>query len=51
MLYIKIQPQSFLESGEDFLVILPYIGMVVILFDCAKQFEQIVNILSTGDPM
>ena len=27
MLYTKIQPQSFLCSGEDFSVFLPYMGI------------------------
>ena len=44
MLYTKIQPQSFLGSGEEiFLSILPYIGMAAILFSNAKLFEQIVS--------
>ena len=49
MLYTKIQPQSFLHSGEeDFYVFLPYMGMVAILFNCAEPFEQIGNTLLTG---
>ena len=45
MLYTKIQPQSFLSTGEeDFKVFVPYMGMVAILFNDAKQFEQSVNI-------
>ena len=31
MLYTKkIQPQSFLDSGEDFYVFLPYMGMAAL---------------------
>ena len=33
MLYTKIQPQSFLGSGEDFLVFLPYMDMAAILIN------------------
>ena len=33
MLYIKIQPQSFLGSGGDFQVFLPNMGMMAILFN------------------
>ena len=34
MLYTKIQPRSFLGSGEeDFQVFLPYMGMVAILIN------------------
>ena len=48
MLYTKIQPQSFLSSGEKrFSSVLPYMGMTVILSNGADTFEQIVNILST----
>ena len=40
MLYTKIQPQSFLGSGEeDFQEFLPYMGMAAILFDGAELFE------------
>ena len=40
MLYTKIQPQSFLGSGEEeFEVFLPYIGMAAILFNGAEPFE------------
>ena len=45
MLYTKIQPQSFLGSGEDFQVFLSYMGMAAILFDGEKPFEQIGNTL------
>ena len=42
MLYTKIQPQSFLGSGEeDFKVFLPYMEMAAILFNCTEPFEQI----------
>ena len=51
MLYTKIQPQSFLGSGEDFKVFLPYTGKVAILFDGAEPFEQIGNTLLTEGPM
>ena len=48
MLYTKIQPQSILGSGKEIvLVFLPYMGMAAILFNCAKQFQEIVNIRST----
>ena len=43
----KIQPQSFLGSGEeDFLVFSPYMGMAAISFNGMEPFEQIVNIPS-----
>ena len=52
MLDSKIQPQSFLGSGEDFKCTLPYMGMVAILFNRAEPFKQIVNFyLSTEGPM
>ena len=58
MLYTKIQSQSFLVSGEDFLVFLfflffflPYMGMVAILFNSVELFEQNVNIPLTEDSM
>ena len=47
MLYTKIQPQSFLGSGEVFWEFLPYMDMLAILFNCAEPFEQICNTLST----
>ena len=48
MLYIKIQHQSFCDSGEvDFQEFSPYMDLVAILFSCAKPFEQICNTLST----
>ena len=51
MLYTKIQPQSFLDSGEeDCQEFLPYMDMAAILFNCAEPFEQIDNTLSTEDP-
>ena len=52
MLYTKIQPQSFFPSeGEDFSsVFLPYMDMVFIFFNNAKQLEQIGNILLTESP-
>ena len=51
MLYTKIQPQSFLGSGEeDFQEFLPYMDMAAILFNCAELFEQIGNNLSTEGP-
>ena len=37
MLSTKIQPQSFLGSGEDFF--LPWHGMAAILFNGAELFE------------
>ena len=46
VLYTKIQPQSFLGSGEDFQD-LSDMDMAVVLFNCAKPFEQIGNTLST----
>ena len=46
MLYTKIQPQSFLGSGEeDFQKFLPYMDMATILFNCMEPFEQIGNTL------
>ena len=51
MLYTKIQPQSFLSSGEeDFKAFLPYMGMAAILFKGTKPFEQTVNNLLTEGP-
>ena len=50
MLYIKIQLQSVLSSGEDFQEVLPYIDMAAILFSCAEQFKEIDNTLSAEDP-
>ena len=49
MRYTEIQPQSFLSSGEK--NVLPYLGMAAILFNGAEAFDQIVNILSTEDPV
>ena len=47
-----IQPQSFLDSGEeDFYVFLLYMGMAAILLNGAEPLEQILNILSTEGPM
>ena len=44
MLYIKIQPWSFLDSEKKiFKRFLPYMGRVAILFNDAKRFEQIDN--------
>ena len=51
MLYTEIQPQSFLGSGEDFQVFLPYIGMAAILLNGTEAFKVIVNILLTEGPM
>ena len=52
MLYTKIQPQSFLGSGEeDFQEFLPYMDIAAILFNCVEPFEQIGNILSTEGPL
>ena len=51
MLFIKIQPQSSLGSGEDFYVFLPYMGMVAILFTTERPFEQIVSTMLTEGPM
>ena len=48
MLYTKIQPQSFLGSGEEhFQEFLPYMDMAAILFNCAEPFERIGNTFST----
>ena len=48
MLYTKIQPQSFLGSGEEeFQEFLPYMDMAAILFNGTKPFEQIGNTLLT----
>ena len=55
MLYTKIQPQSFLGSGdEDFKVFLLYniiMGMAAILFYGTEPFKQTDNNFSTEDPM
>ena len=47
----KIQPQSFLSSGEDFKEVLLHMGTATILFNDAEPFEQSLNIHSTEDPM
>ena len=48
MLYTKIQPQSFLGSGEvDFQEFLPYMDMTAILFNCVEPFKQISSTFST----
>ena len=40
MIYTKIQPQSFLGSGEeDFQEFLPYTDMAAILFNCGEPFK------------
>ena len=46
MLSTKIQPQSFLGSGEEFQEFLPYMDMAAIWFNCTEPFEQIGNTLS-----
>ena len=52
MLYTKIQPQSFLGSGEeDFIEFLLYMDMEVIWLNGAEPFEQIGNTLLTEGPM
>ena len=52
MLYTKIQPESFLGSGEEnFYAFLPYMGIPAILFSWAETVEQIVNMLSTEGSM
>ena len=51
MLYTKIQPQSFLSTGEeDFYMFLPYMGIAAILFNDAEPSEQSVKISSTEGP-
>ena len=51
MLNTKIQPQSFLRSGEeDIQEFLPYMDMADILFNWAETFEQIGNTFSTEGP-
>ena len=50
MLYIKIQPQSFLKLWRR-RVLHNYIGMAAILFNGTQPLDQIVNILSTEGPM
>ena len=39
MLSAKIQPQSFLGSGEE-VFFLQYMDLTAILFNCAEVFEQ-----------
>ena len=52
MLYTKLQPKSFLGSGEeDFQTFLPYMSMAAILCNGTEPFEQIVNIPSKEGPM
>ena len=51
MLYTKIQSQSFVGSGKDQKMFLPYMGMAAILFTSTKLFEQIGNTISTEGPM
>ena len=49
MLYTKIQPWSFLGSGEeDSYVFLPYMGMVAILFNYLEPFEERRSLLTAG---
>ena len=50
MLYIKIQPQSFLGSEEEDFCFTMY-GHGAILFNGAEPFEQIVITLWTEGPM
>ena len=51
MLYTKIQPQNFLDFGEeDFQEFLPYMDMVAILFNFAEPVEQIGITLLTEGP-
>ena len=41
MLYTKIQPQSFLGSGEeDFKAFLPYMSVAAIFFNGMEPFKQ-----------
>ena len=48
MLYTKIQPQSFLGSGQEhFKAFLPYIGMTAIWFNGVEPFKQTVDTHST----
>ena len=52
MLFTKIRPQSFLSPGEeDFLSVLPYMGIAAILLNGAEPFKQTVNIFLTEGPM
>ena len=53
MLYTKIQPESFLSSGEVFFFseFLPYMDMAAILFNGVEPFEQIGNTLLTEGPI
>ena len=46
MQYTKIQPQSFLGSGEE-----DFWYFLAILINSEEPFEQIVNIPLTDDPM
>ena len=51
-LYTKIQPKSFLGSGEEVLkVFLSYVGMAASLLDGAEQVELIGNTLLTRGSM
>ena len=51
MLHTKIQPQSFLGSGEeDFQEFLLYMDMAAILFNRTAPFEQNGNTFLTEDP-
>ena len=47
MLYIKIQPQSFLGSAEEHF---QEFYMADILFNCEESFKENGNTLSTEDP-
>ena len=52
MLYTKIQPQSFIGSGEEyFQVSFTIYGYGGYLLNGVEPFEQIVNIPLTEDPM
>ena len=51
MLYTKIQPQSFLELGEDHLIVFYHIRAWRPSILMVEPYEQIVNIHPTEDPM
>ena len=50
MLYIKIQPQSFVIQKKIFKCFVLYMGMAAILFKGAEPFERISNTPWDGRP-
>ena len=53
MQYTKIQPESFLGSGEDDFkkILSAFMGMEAVLFCWVEPFEQVINTLSKDGSM